>query len=60
MPSPLYTADTCTDIDAAIVMQFARLLKIQAAMLEREGDWESAVALRRQAESRLRSLHTRH
>ena len=44
-----YDEGSAAEIEFTVVRQFARLLRIQAGMLERDGDFQEAAALRRRA-----------
>jgi len=53
------TYDECSaaEIEFTVVRQFARLLRIQAGMLERDGDIQEAAALRQRAARSERAVY---
>ncbi len=56
MTDAFYSKSTASLIDFQVVRQFARLLRLQARILENEGQAEEAAALRARASHSERSV----
>jgi hypothetical protein len=56
MHYPTYEEGTAASIDYQVVRQFARMLRLQAVMLEGDGDHQAASALRARAARSERSV----